>query len=248
MRPIGFSTGALAYADFKQGIRILIENGVPVVELSALRQSELAPLVTSLDALDLSFFSYISFHAPSQIEQGTEAEVVSLLSRVTQRGWPIIVHPNVIRDFSIWAGFRELLFIENMDKRKAVGRTASELSTFFDRLPDASLCLDLGHARQVDPTMSEAVLILERFGNRLKQLHVSDVNARSTHDPLTAGALMAFNRVSLLIPEEVPVILESPVVRDQVLTEIELARTALPFARPDHLNESNLVRRRALAS
>jgi hypothetical protein len=185
MRPIGFSTGALAYADFRKGIDILLHEQVVVIELSALRQKELAPLVHSLEALDLSLFRYVSVHAPSQIENGTEAEVVELLLDVAKRGWPIIVHPDVINDFHLWSKLGRLLFVENMDKRKNTGRTASELADIFVRLPEASLCFDLGHVRQVDPTMSEAVLILERFGNRLGQLHVSEVNARSTHDPLS---------------------------------------------------------------
>jgi len=247
MRPIGFSTGALAYDNFRKGVNILRENNISVVELSALRQRELEPLVSALNTLNLSRFSYISFHAPSQLEQGTEPNVVALLSEVTQRGWPIIVHPDVIRDFRLWENFHELLLIENMDKRKAVGRTASELAFFFKRLPEASLCLDLGHARQVDPTMSDATLILERFGNRLRQVHISSVNSSSTHDPLTAGALMAFGRVSHLIPNDVPIVLESPVTKDQVEAEIEFARMALPQTRHVHSAEPGLLPRRVQA-
>jgi hypothetical protein len=230
MRPIGFSTGALAYADFRTGVNILLENRVSVIELSALRQNELAPLIGALDSLDLSFFKYISFHAPSQLEQGTEKEVVTLLLEVVRRRWPVIVHPDVMEDFDLWGSLDELLFVENMDKRKSVGRTASELAVVFERLPKAFLCLDLGHARQVDPTMSEAALILERFGSRLGQLHISDVNSRSTHDPLTAGALMAFSRIAHLIPDEVPIVLESPVGSAQVKVEMELARAALSLS------------------
>jgi hypothetical protein len=122
------------------------------------------------------------------------------------------------------------LLIENMDKRKTTGRTASELNLIFEKLPSASLCFDLGHARQVDPTMSEAALILDRFGSRLRQLHVSEVNTQSTHDPLTAAAMMAFKRVSHLIPEDVPVILESPVTEDRVEIEISCSREALPLS------------------
>ena len=48
MRPIGFSTGALAYGDFRRGLDIVRENQLPVVELSALREPELEPLVASL--------------------------------------------------------------------------------------------------------------------------------------------------------------------------------------------------------
>src|SRR5947209_14949983 len=120
MRPIGFSTGALAYADFHRGVRILLDKRVSVVELSALRQRELAPLVDALETLDLSAFSYVSVHVPSRVEEGTEREVVALLSVVLRRRWPIIVHPDVMRDFELWAAFRSLLLLENMDKRKPI--------------------------------------------------------------------------------------------------------------------------------
>jgi hypothetical protein len=247
MRRIGFSTGALAHADFLQGVNILMEKKVSVIELSALRQRELAPLVDALETLDLSSFDYVSVHAPSQLEEGTEREIVRLLSCVSQRGWPIIVHPDVIMDSSLWSNFGQLLFLENMDKRKMVGRTASELARYFEKFPEASLCLDLGHVRQIDPTMSEAVRILERFGDRLGQLHVSEVNAKSTHDPLTAAALMAFRRISDLIPEGIPIILETPVGKDQVGVEIELTRMALHSRYEDSLGVTNLVPRRTLA-
>ena len=36
----------------------------------------------------------------------------------------------------------------------------------FSELPDASLCLDLAHARQIDPTMLETWLILKSFSSK----------------------------------------------------------------------------------
>ena len=72
MRPIGFSTGALAKGDFNRGIEILRRCHTKIVELSALRQHELLPLMSAIDHLDLTSFSYISIHAPSRIAPGTE--------------------------------------------------------------------------------------------------------------------------------------------------------------------------------
>jgi len=228
MRPIGFSTGAIALSDFRLGMSVLRQKGVAIVELSALRQFELAPLASALEDLDISDFTYVSVHAPSQLEPEMEKEAISLLEKAAERSLPIIIHPDAITDFGLWTSFGNLLLVENMDKRKPLGRTAFELAGIFDKLPDALLCFDLGHVRQVDPTMSEAALILQLFGDRMRQLHVSEVNTRSTHDPLTAGAIGAFNRISHLIPDEVPVILESSVSEDQIETEISLARKALP--------------------
>jgi len=227
MRPIGFSTGALALADFRRGVSILREKHIRTVELSALRQEELAPLIESLETLDLSGFTYVSVHAPSRLDVPNEREAVTLLQRVLQFQRPIIIHPDVMNDLDLWKRFGSLLLVENMDKRKPIGRTASELASIFRELPNASFCFDLGHARQVDPTMSEATLILEKHASRLIQLHVSDVNTRSTHERLTEGAINAFSRISHLIPEEVPVILETPVSIDEIEPEIARTRRAL---------------------
>jgi len=45
MRLVGFSTGALAFADFRRGLQMLRETGAKAVELSALRAAELDPLM-----------------------------------------------------------------------------------------------------------------------------------------------------------------------------------------------------------
>jgi len=228
MRPIGFSTGALAYGDFRQGLAALVGKHTTTVELSARRDKELAPLVHALDSLDLSAFTYLSVHAPSKFEQERELDIVRLLGAVASRGWRIVLHPDAIRDVALWNSFGPLLLIENMDKRNNYGRTERELSEIFAKLPQAGLCFDIGHCRQVDPTMNEANLILRAFGDRLRQLHVSEVNSRSTHDPLSGAAIDAFRAVASLIPENIPLILESPVREEDVNREIEQARLAFP--------------------
>lgn len=227
MRPIGFSTGALARGDVRRALEMLKGRSVQTVELSALRQEELQPLVEQVDRLDLSRFAYVSFHAPSLLDPTFEYEAIRLLQAVHERKWPIIVHPDAMYSTDAWRRFGELLCVENMDKRKSVGQTTSDLALLFEKLPDASFCLDLGHVRQVDPTMSEAVAILQAFRGRLKQLHVSEVNTQSKHDPLTLEAMMAFQRVSRLIPEDIPVILESRVSEEQIDKEIGNALFAL---------------------
>lgn len=138
MRPIGFSTGALAYADFRHGIELALSIPCQAIELSALRQPELLPMLDALDELDLSRFSYVSIHAPSQMEAEWEATLRERLLEELPRGWPIILHPDAIRDFTLWREFGSLLCIENMDKRKPIGRTAKELDLVFKQLPDAT--------------------------------------------------------------------------------------------------------------
>ena len=79
MRAIGFSTGALAYADFRLGLDMTRQAGCKVVELSALRQSEIFPMLDALNDLDLRQFTYVSMHAPSQLEPEMEASVAARL-------------------------------------------------------------------------------------------------------------------------------------------------------------------------
>ncbi len=228
-RLIGFSTGALAFGAYERGLEEVRSNSLAAVELSALRQPELEPLVNALDALDLSSFRYIAFHAPSDIAPGTEELVVNLLLRIAGRGWPIIVHPDVIENHGLWRQIGPLLCVENMDKRKPIGRTADELQSVFDLLPRASFCFDIGHARQVDSTMTEAYLILKRFGARLRQVHVSEVNTRSKHDPLSYASLLAFRKVADMIPLDIPLIIESVIPANQISAEVEHVRIAFPI-------------------
>ena len=69
MREIGFSSGALAYADFARALALLKDKPVRVLELSALREPELRPMLRGLDQLDLSQFDYVSLHAPSEFPE-----------------------------------------------------------------------------------------------------------------------------------------------------------------------------------
>jgi hypothetical protein len=227
MRPIGFSTGALAYGDFRLGLKILCGTDATAIELSSLRETELEPLVSAIDSLDLGHFRYVSVHAPSRYEKKHEPRILELLKTVCRHRWPIIVHPDTLHDLAAWNTFGDLLLVENMDKRNFTGRTRDELAAIFSKLPNAQLCFDLGHARQVDPTMTESYSILTMFRTRLRQLHISEVNSSSTHDRLSEASIGAFEKISHLISAEVPVILESPVTAGQVKEEMKHAEMAL---------------------
>jgi len=222
MRSIGFSTGALAFGDFRLALSLLAGKPMRAVELSALREHELPTLMAALSELDLSQFAYISVHAPSRLKTMRESEAAEALTPCIERRWPVILHPDAIVDHGCWRDFEDLLCIENMDKRKPIGRDVSELEPHFSALPKATLCLDLGHARQVDATFGVARLILSEYGDRLKQLHLSELNAKSGHEPLSMASVWAVREIQHLIPD-CPVILESVVAHDQIDAELVMA-------------------------
>jgi len=222
MRHIGFSTGAVAGGDFSSALALLAAYPeIDCIELSALRLHEVDPLVRAIPKLDLGRYIYISFHAPSFFTADEEAHLVETLERAVPKAWPIVLHPDAIHDAARWRALGNRVAIENMDRRKSGGRTAHELRSSFELLPDARFCFDLGHARQCDTSMTESYRILEAYGPRLAQLHVSEVNSASQHDPITYATKLGFQSVAHLIPPQVPLIIESRVSASEISKEVD---------------------------
>lgn len=250
---IGFSTGSIASDDVQRGLQVATQRPANAVELSALREDELDPLLESLDSLKnlLKPFEYISFHAPSKRTRFTEEEFVEKLRSVADRKWSIIVHPDVIVDFKLWESLGSAVCIENMDKRKEIGRTAAQLQEIFKKLPEATFCFDIGHARQVDPTMQEAETFLQCHRERLRQVHMSYVNSQSRHERLNFESIRAFKRVAHLLDESTPIILETPVEADDVDDEIKSAESvfsdlwcSIASGRPSTIQDEILTKSR----
>jgi hypothetical protein len=232
MRPIGFSTGALAKGDFARGLEVQRSSDrINAVELSALRDHELPVLVSALPSLDLEPFAYVSFHAPSKLQSLDEERVFELLLRVPE-SWPIVAHPEILRTPSLWRRLGARLCIENMDDRKSTGRTPGELRALFEEFPEAGFCLDLGHARQIDPTMASALGMLRELGGRLRQLHVSEVGPRGEHLPIGATARLAFAQVAHRVPGDCPLIIESVIPPEAMERELNAVEAALEGVRP----------------
>lgn len=222
MNPLGFSTGALAKGEFRRGIELQANNPrVSAIELSALREYELGPLVADASRLPLSHFVYVSFHAPSKLASTDERSVFDLLSSLPVR-WPIIVHPELLRTPSLWRSLGSRLCLENMDKRKTTGRTLDEMRVLLDAYPEATFCLDVGHARQIDPTMATAIRMLKMFRPRLQQIHISELGPRGEHRSLSTLAIYAYELIADLVPDTCPVIIESVIQADEIEREVDI--------------------------
>lgn len=224
MRLIGFSSGALARGDFLRGVELQRDRGgIAAIELSALREHELDPFLAGMSQLDLGSFAYVSFHAPSRLRDMKEETLVEKLHSLPT-GWPIVIHPDLIRTTGLWRSFGSKLCLENMDNRKTTGRTVEELRRVYELVPDAGFCFDIGHARQIDPTMATAIHLLLAFGDRLRQVHVSEVGPRGEHLPLSIISRRVYKRVVRLIPDSVPLIIESMIEASGMDRELETVR------------------------
>ncbi|TWT44533.1 hypothetical protein RAS1_09480 [Phycisphaerae bacterium RAS1] len=227
-RPLGFSTGSLTAGDFRSALAVLDSTSATAVELSALRESELPALLDALPGLSLTKFGHVSFHAPSALSSYREAELAQLLlERVASRGIAVVVHADIITNADYWKPLKRWLLVENMDKRKSAGRTASELRPILSACAQARLCVDLAHARQVDPTLLETTLILREFARRVGQLHVSELSTQSRHEPLSFAACAALRAVATLIPPDVPAILEFKSDTHEIDSHLKLVSNTL---------------------
>jgi hypothetical protein len=228
MRLIGYSSGALAKGKFNVAIDMLNKHkNVTAIELSALLYSELKTLIDAIHTLNLSKYEYISIHGP-KFENETEEEItVETLLPLIDLNWNIILHPDVICDINKWKVFGKLLCIENMDNKKSFGQTAEELQTIFEELPDASMCFDIGHAFQVDPTMKEAKKILWMHGHRLQEIHMSYVKPDGSHNPLSVQCYKQYQLVARYITEDIPIILESGIEANKIQDELKTAHKYL---------------------
>lgn len=209
--PVGASTGYMSdhRGEWPQLVSEALEISSFAIELSALSEQELPSLIEFLSQETWLPFRYISVHAPSKGMAMPEPELTQLLADLPRRIDAIVVHPDVIEDPQNYALLGRRLVIENMDDRKADGRNASELTPYFDALPEAGLCFDVAHAGSVDETMAKGVEILDSFTSRLRHVHLSSLDADSHHVPLSPSDA---DRFSLLLDRcrDVPWILEAP--------------------------------------
>lgn len=179
------------------------------VELSALSQEELPGLTDFLRADPSMPFHYVSVHAPSKGLDANEGERVRALVELPARVRAIVAHPDTMQDLEMWSALGRRLVIENMDSRKASGQTATELAEVFDALPQAGLCFDIAHAKDVDPSLQGGHEILDCFADRLRHVHLSSLDVNSHHVPLTDGDTDLFTDL-LQRCRDVPWILEAP--------------------------------------
>jgi hypothetical protein len=179
----GVSTGA--YFPDTPGVAALTERARaerrPYVELFAARLPELAELGAFLASAPetLEAFARVSVHAP------IDSVDVSLLPA----GFDTVLHPDLYPDATLLG--RHAVF-ENMDAAKSFGRTRDDLATVFGRHPEAGFCLDVAHVWTNDPTLALGHELLDAFGDRLRQLHVSGIEPDCRHRETTAADLALY--------------------------------------------------------
>lgn len=175
--PIGASTGYLTElrGNWDDLLTAVERTSTFATELAALSEPELYDLRSFLTHAGPLPFRYLSVHAPVKHLQAHEEEMVTWLVSLPREVRAIVTHPDTMDDPASYRSLGSRLVIENMDRRKATGRTPDELASIFAELPEAGFCFDIAHAWSIDPTMEMAGELLDRFGDRLRHVHLSSL-------------------------------------------------------------------------
>ena len=208
--PIGISTGVFeaSRGDWPALVDQACKVSTFAVELSALSGNELPGLLTDLRAKPRLPFRYVSVHAPVKHQGLDEPALVQQLGGLPLWVRSIVAHPDGLVEPAAYRALGTRLVLENMDDRKATGRIADEMETFFQALPDAGFCFDIAHAHSIDPSMNVASELLDRFRSRLRHVHLSSLSG-GHHVPVAADDESLFTEV-LDRCRDVPWILEAP--------------------------------------
>ncbi len=158
------------------------------LELTALR-GRLASLLPFLEAerATLDSFERVSVHAPAAAAGAADA-----LEALASCPYDVVLHPDVYgaEPGCLRLGARAVF--ENMDVTKGVGRGVDDLSVVLATFPDAGFCLDVAHVWTNDRSLRLGHELLDAFGTRLRQLHVSGIEPDGTHRPTTAADLALY--------------------------------------------------------
>lgn len=174
--PMGLSTGVEGRGDdWPALVRAACAVSTHAVELAAHDAAELDSLVAYLAGRPRLPFRHVSVHTPIKGALGTDAERVEALLALPADVRTLIAHPDLVADPVPWRRLGRRVVFENMDDRKASGRTAEDLEALFAELPEAGFCLDIAHAHTNDPSMQLAAELLDRFRGRLREVHLSSI-------------------------------------------------------------------------
>jgi hypothetical protein len=208
---IGASTGYMtgARGDWPRLVSAAEALSDDVVELSALSARELPGLLAFLADRPALAFGHVSVHGPSKGWTGAPEELAALLASLPASVAGVVMHPETLGDPAAFAVLGARLRLENMDTRKPDARTADELARYFAALPGARFCFDIAHAQLHDPSMALAHELLDAFGDRLAEVHLSSIRPDGGHIPLRVEDAEAFVPV-LERCVGVPWVLEAP--------------------------------------
>jgi hypothetical protein len=187
-RNVGIATGAYERErdDWAAAIARADREEWRFVELTAIRWDRLETLAEFLrrGGGELDGFERVSLHAPLPTPDASARRIVDRLEGLPT-DFDVVFHPDGFRDEPSLGRLGSRVVFENMDVQKAFGRDVDDVAAVLDALPEAGFCLDVAHVWTNDRSLRIGHDLLDRFGERLRQVHVSGIEPNGTHRPTT---------------------------------------------------------------
>jgi sugar phosphate isomerase/epimerase len=218
---IGFSTGCFhkIYLDTitEETIQTYSENGITILELLVKNDFILNKLL-KIDKSIFNKFSRLSFHAPVNLIYKNSKETIGLLNKIRDvvRNFGIkvvVIHADIVGDWSVFDKYLEIaIAVENMDDRKSIGQHPQDLLPLLNN-SNLGFVLDLQHIFVNDNSMELAFEFLNKFKDRLSEIHISAYNKELNHHLLfqEKQEIIITTLKKILEIKDVPVIIESPI-------------------------------------
>jgi hypothetical protein len=184
---LGIGTGAFLKErdDWPAAVQRAKDEAWRVIELTAIDEDRFEALSSYLADGDAALITFdrVSVHAPNRFR--SSPSVVAEHIPESLRGYDLVFHPDLYRDEAPLADLGQRAVFENMDVNKRFGRTVHEMAEVFGRFPSAGFCLDVAHVWTNDRTLRLGFELLDAFGDRLRQVHLSGIEPDGTHRPTT---------------------------------------------------------------
>lgn len=204
---------------------------IPIVEISALKESELSDGYIAFDCLN--HLDDVSFHAPDKF-RGSTGNMLRDLRRSIGQKPKIILHPHLI-DESVDHWLLNNVLIENLDCREvAVDFThrGQKFLKLIEENPLVDVCFDVAHALSVEPDSNKLIEEIRGYRDRISSIHLSFFDENNKHSKLDrnhswwnpAKEVLTFIGES----QELRVILETPITSmAEITSQLNIAKLLL---------------------
>lgn len=215
---IGFGNGNFhrLYSDDKERFSheqislFQANNQANAIELHCLNEEHINCLL-HIKNIDLSYFKYISLHAPDLQYQKDETsnKILSKLLEVYKKYkiQNIVFHVDKVKNWDVFLDFSTLpISIENMDNHKEFGRSINDIRSILEKY-NFNLTLDLQHCFVNDKSLKLASDFQELYKKKIVEYHISGYEETYLHYPL----FKTFQNqiIDSLKYKNVPIIIES---------------------------------------
>jgi len=211
MRIIGFSHGDLYKihdVNTVENLRVFLECESDAIEINCHHEREFHLLESLAPAVRQ--FKRVSLHSPGDVRYENNQTTRKLIQGLEDlydkfQADLIVVHPDLVDDWSVFVGSKAKWAIENMDDRKEKYRSLAELKEFFSKNQEWKMVLDLSHCKANDDSMSLADNMILEFSDRIVEIHLS--GHKELHEPLYKTR--QFEIIDRCKKLSVPIIIES---------------------------------------